>query len=259
MSTLVSETQNTPASVKTWFASTGSSWLPVLLFLPGRFVFAFIAQAVTAGVLAIQGSTDAWREAAGWWTVHGTLTDILCLLALFWLMRREGLTLGALFGARGKTAVKQLAWIPLYLLAVAPAAALARAITLWFYGDMQPPMFTVVDLSPAWGWYTILIWPLIWSIVEELVYLGYLMPRIEALSGKTWVAVVVVIFFWGLQHLAMPWIADDVYLTWRLLSSWAAVSLFPVAFVLGRRRLIPLMGVHYIANLATAFIVVYMP
>lgn len=256
MSAIPIETANAPDAVKTRFVSSRLSWWPVLVFLPARFAFAFVAQGVVAALLALRGTPDAWREAAGWWPVHGTLTDALCLLALVGLMRREGLALGALFGARGMLALRQLAWTPVYLLAVAPATVLARAITQAFYGQAQPPMFTAVDLPAAWGWYSILVWPLVWSIVEELVYLGYLLPRLEALSGRTWVAMIAVTFFWGLQHLAIPWIADGGYLAWRVLSSWAALSLFPVAFVLGRRRLIPLIGVHYIADLATAIMAV---
>ena len=32
-----------------------------------------------------------------WWPVYNTITDILCLLALVWLTRREGLNLIDLF------------------------------------------------------------------------------------------------------------------------------------------------------------------
>lgn len=252
----LSETANAPASMKARFANSRLKWWPVLAFLPARLAFAFVAQGATAALLALQGVADAWRVAAGWWPVHGTLTDVLCLLALAWLARREGLTLGALFGVRGWPALRQLAWTPVYLLAVAPATVLARVISMGFYGDAPPPMFTVVDLPPAWGWYSILVWPVIWVLTEELVYLGYLMPRLEALTGRTWLAAMAVTFFWGLQHLAIPWIADGTYLAWRVLASWAALSLFPVAFVLGRRRLIPLIGVHYLADLATAIMAV---
>jgi hypothetical protein len=74
------------------------------------------------------------------------------------------------------------------------------------------------------------------------------------MSGKRWVAITVVIFFWGFQHLAIPWIADGTYLAWRFLSAAAAVVMFPIVFVLGRRRLIPLIAVHYLADLSTALI-----
>jgi len=254
----MSETQtvdkNTTASIKTLYSLSGLSWWPVILFLPARLIFAFISQSLTAGLFAFRGSANAWQAATAWWPVYSTITDILCLIALVWLTRREGMKIIDLIGAKGKDILKQLAWTPAYLLAVAPTSILASVITQAFYGTALPPMIAVVNLPPLGELYSLLVWPIIWVITEELVYLGYLLPRMEVLSGKTWIAVLVVIFFWGIQHLAMPFILGEKYLISRVLAATAAISSFPIVFVLWRRRLIPLMGVHYIADLATAFL-----
>lgn len=247
--------KNTPSSIKNFYAISGLAWWPVLLFLPARLVFAFIAQSLTAGIFALRGSAHAWQAATAWWPVYSTLTDILCLSALIWLTKREEMKIPDLIGAKGKDILKQLAWTPVYLLAVAPTAVLANIITQAFYGTALPPMIAVVNLPPVAELYSLIIWPVVWVITEEIVYLGYLLPRIEVFSGKTWIAVLVVLFFWGLQHLAMPFILDEKYLISRVLAAIAAISSFPVVFVLGRRRLVPLIGVHYIADLATAFLI----
>lgn len=254
----MSETQpvdkNTIASIKNLYSLSGLSWWPVILFLPARLIFAFISQSLTAGLFAVGGSNNAWQDATAWWPVYSTITDIFCLLALVWLTRRENMKIIDLVGVNGKDILKQLAWTPAYLLAVAPTSILASVITQAFYGTSLPPMISVVNLPPVGELYSLLVWPIIWVITEELVYLGYLLPRMEVLSGKTWIAVLVVIFFWGIQHLAMPFILDEKYLISRVLAAIAAISSFPIVFVLWRRRLIPLIGVHYIADLATAFL-----
>lgn len=255
MSNTQTVNKNTIASIENFYARSRLSWWPVILFLPARLVFAFFAQSLTAGWFAFRGSANAWHDATAWWPVYSTMTDILCLFALVWLTKREGLKISDLIGAKGKEVFKQLAWTPVYLLAVAPTAILANIITQGFYGTTLPPMITVVDLSPVGELYSLIMWPIIWVITEELVYLGYLFPRIEVFSGKTWIAFLIVIFFWGVQHLAMPFILDEKYLISRVLAAMAAISSFPIAFVLGRRRLIPLIGVHYIADLATAFLI----
>ena len=246
--------KNTTASIKTHYSLSGLSWWPVILFLPARLIFAFISQSLTAAIFALGGSTTAWQDATAWWPVYSTITDILCLLALVWLTRREGMKIIDLIGAKGKNILKQLAWTPVYLLVVAPTAILASVITQAYYRTALPPMIAVVNLPPLGELYSLLVWPIIWVITEELVYLGYLLPRLEALSGKTWIAVLVVIFFWGIQHLAMPFILDEKYLISRVLAATAAIITFPIVFVLWRRRLIPLIGVHFIADLATAFL-----
>ena len=252
-------TKNLPSTIDARYAASGLSWWPVLLFLPARLVFAFLAQALVAGLFALRGSADAWTAAAAWWPVYSTLADVLCLISLTWLARREGITLFDLFGARGRAALRQLAWTPAYLLAVAPGAILASVATRMFYGSALPPMIAVVDLPPAGVAYSLVIWPFVWAITEELVYLGYLLPRLEAMSGKTWLAILMVIFFWGLQHLAIPWIADPTYLVSRVLASWFAISLFPVVFAFWGRRLVPLIAIHYVLDLSTAFIAGVLP
>lgn len=250
---------DSPSSISARYVASGLSWWPVLLVLPARLVFAFLAQGAVAAPVALLGAPDPWQEAAAWWPVYSTITDILCLLLLVWLMRREGMRLVDLFGVRGRAAAKQLAWTPAYLLAVAPAAALASVVTQFFYGAALPPMVAIVDLPLLGALYSVLVWPVIWVIAEELLYQGYLLPRIEALTGKTWVAVLVVTFFWGLQHLAIPFIADQTYLVSRVLAAWVATGGMTLVFVLWRRRLVAMIGVHYIFDLSTGFLVGVLP
>jgi membrane protease YdiL (CAAX protease family) len=256
MSEVQNAEKNAVAFIKNLYSAYRLSWWPVILFLPARLIFAFVSQSLTAGFFALNGSTHAWQDATAWWPVYSTLTDVLCLVMLTWLLRREKMQVFDLVGAKGKEILKQLAWTPAYLLAVAPTSLLASFITQAYYGSALPPMLAVVSLPPLGELYSLFIWPVIWVITEELVYLGYLLPRIEAFSGKTWFAVVVVIFFWGIQHLAMPFILDEKYLISRVLAATAAICSFPVVFVLWRRRLVPLIGVHYIADLTTAFLII---
>ena len=255
MSEVQTVEKNSVASIKNLYSASRLSWWPVILFLPARLIFAFTSQALTAGLFALRGSTNAWQDATAWWPVYSTITDVLCLVILVWLLRRENLKVIDLVGAKGKDIIKQLVWTPAYLLAVAPTSLLASIITQAYYGTALPPMIAVVNLPPVGELYSLIIWPIIWVITEELVYLGYLLPRMEVLSGKTWIAILVVIFFWGIQHLAMPFMLDEKYLISRVLAAIAAISSFPIVFVLWRRRLIPLIGVHYIADLATAFLI----
>ena len=138
--------KNALPSIETRYTEPGFSWWPVILFLPARLVFAFVAQGLAAGLFALQGVSNAWHAAATWWPVYSTVTDLLTLFILVWLTRREDMTPFDLIGAKGMKALRQLAWTPAYLLAAAPAALLASGITRIFYGSRLPPMITVVDL-----------------------------------------------------------------------------------------------------------------
>ena len=184
---------------------------------------------------------------------------MLCLLALVWLTRREGLSLVDLLGVRGKAALRQLAWTLIYLLSIAPFGALASLITQRVYGAGLPPYITIVDLPPVAGLYSFLIWPVIWVVAEELGYIGYLLPRLEARSGRTWLAASLVVLFWGLQHLANPFIPDATHLISRVLAAWVAVGGVMLVYLLGKRRLVPIIGAHYLIDFFTGFLVGILP
>ena len=63
-----------------------------------------------------------------------------------------------------------------------------------------------------------LVWPALWAPAEELTYLGYALPRLEAWIGRG-PAAAVVSLVWAAQHLALPFIPDGRYLLSRMLTA----------------------------------------
>ena len=103
------------------------------------------------------------------------------------------------------------------------------------------------------------IWPIIWGFTEELVYLGYLLPRLQAWTGKTVLSVMIVVAMWGLQHSVIPFIGDQRYQASRVLGALIVVGGMTAIFMLGRRRLISAMIVHYVADFGAAISALALP
>jgi len=102
--------------------------------------------------------------------------------------------------------------------------------------------------------YSIIVWPVIWAPTEDNTYAGYSLPRVEALTGRKWLAVVVVGFFWALQHVFLPF-----RLEWQWLVSHF-VGFVPVAVVycllyLRWRRLLPVHVIHWFGNVASVLMI----
>src|ERR1039458_4379248 len=93
-----------------------------------------------------------------------------------------------------------------------PAAArhTGRVRLLYYIMGRVLPVWAVV--------YSLSVWWMIWSPTEEMTYQAYALPRIQALSGRTWVAMVVVGFWWALQHSLLPFLPDWRSALWRRLS-----------------------------------------
>lgn len=250
--------RNTPSALRILFSDRNLSWWPVLLFLPARATLAFLAQMTTAWILWSTGDPTPWESSRGWWTVYGTLTDAGYLLLLVLLLRREELRLRDVFGLTRINLDPQLRAIPLYLLALLPAVAAASLATLPFYGPgALPPQVTAIHL-PVWAAvYSSTLWPVIWAFTEAMVYLGFLLPRLQAVTDSSWRGAAIVVFFWSTQHLVIPFIPDGTYLVLRLLGALLITAGLTLTFVLLRRRLLASIAVHWLSDTSTAILAAF--
>ncbi len=99
---------------------------------------------------------------------------------------------------------------------------------------------------------SVLVWPVIWSMIEEATYLGYTLPRLEALTGNTAVSAALVSTVWALQHEALPLLPDGRYLVYRPLSALPVTLTTTLLYLLRGRRLPPLIVVHWASDAASA-------
>jgi membrane protease YdiL (CAAX protease family) len=77
------------------------------------------------------------------------------------------------------------------------------------------------------------------------------MPRLQALTGRTWIACAIVGFFWTAQHCAVPFVPDWRYTAFRFLAFLPGV-LVMMAFYLRTRRLAPLIVAHWPMDITAA-------
>lgn len=227
-------------------------WAGVAIMLAARSVLAVAAQALVAALLAARGSADPWREAAGWLPVYGSLIDAGCILLLWLLARREGIGLVDLIGFERRRLVRDLllglALIPPCLVFI---FAGILASSLFVYGDLSAPQ--IYAPLPLWAsLYAVLVWPLIWGLTEQATYNGYTLPRLQALSGNTALAVAAVAFFWSFQHAVMPLTLDADFMLYRALAP-VFHSTFAALVYLRMRRILPLATAHWLMDGGSAF------
>lgn len=234
----------------------GTLRLPVLAgLLLARSGLCFLAQTGAAAVFWAQGAQDPWLTAVPYWNVFGTLADVGCLLLLRHFLKPEGLSVWDL--VRGSPAPM---WRDLLIgvglfLAVFPTAIMGFTIlaNLAVYGALQPDLGSGLLIErqlPAWAaLYSLVVWWVIWAPTESAFYNGYLFPRLEAATGRTWLAVLGVGFFWALQHVFFPLLLDWRYVAWRFLQFLGIGLLMPWLFS-RMRRLRPLIVTHWLMDFA---------
>jgi hypothetical protein len=241
---------NSHAELRTRVAWGQITYLGPLLVTSSRTVFLIAAQALVAGIFVLIGNPSPWRSAAPWWSVYGTLADLGCLALMMHFTRKEGLSLRDLIG--------RINWRWDFLLAAAFLVIIfacftvaARPSTLIAYGPhppdlyhLYPGMVTARQL-PVWAIvYSCSIFLMIWSPTEELTYQGYALPRLHALSRRRWVAVLLVSFWFALQHSFLPVMWDWHYIVYRFLAFWPPMAAVTLLY-LWIRRLPPLILTHW--------------
>jgi hypothetical protein len=229
------------------------AWPGPLLMLFARPVLAVIAQGLVAALYATQGSATPWREAGAWLPLYAILIDGGCLLLLWRLTRREGLNLADLTGfdrlQLGRDLLLGLLLIPPGLLFILGG----NYGTCWLvYGSFDLP--AVFGTLPLWAaLYAVLVFPLLWGVVEQTVYNGYTLPRLQVLTGRTGLAVAMVALIWSAQHAVMPLTFDPDFMLYRLLSP-LPFSTFIILVCLRLGRIVPLAVAHWLMDGASAFV-----
>jgi membrane protease YdiL (CAAX protease family) len=218
-----------------------------------RSACAVAAQALVAAVFALRSTPNPWRAAAPWLPVYGTLIDAGCVALLWRLTRRERIRLRDLVGfarARlGRDVLLGLALIPPSLAFILGGIFAAQRL---IYGTLAPP-YSFGPLPLPALLYGVLVWPLIWGLTEQMTYNGYLLPRFQALSRSTAVAIACVAFAWSFQHVVMPLLPDARFMAFRLLSP-LPFSIFATALYLRLRRLVPFIVAHALMDGASVLL-----
>ncbi len=255
----ISETElpNSKVSLQERLQAGNLTWKWPVIIVFARLILAVLAQTLVAGLFMLQGHPTPFQAAAPWWPVYGTLIDIGSLVLLARLTRREGIRLLDLINfQRQRLGRDLLLSVGFVILMVGLLVVGGMIFGPLIYGATPAPI--PFSPLPLWGaLYALLVWPVIWSIAEELTYQGYAVPRIEVLSGKSWLAVIIVGFGWALQHSALPLMPDWRWGLFRFASA-LPIAIFLI-FYLRTRRLLPFIIAHWAADFFAILMGVVLP
>ncbi|MGA8739569.1 MAG: CPBP family glutamic-type intramembrane protease [Terracidiphilus sp.] len=257
------EEPNAQAAIEARAATGRIPWAGSIIVMLARPLLLIVAQGITALILATMNRPDAWHEAGHWWTVYGTLVDLGCLSAMFWFTRREGLRMRDLLGPVRLCHGKDIFVGFGYFVLVFPLFLIGGAVfhkLLYGANAVDPGAYLLQSHAmPVWAvMHSLSFWWLIWSPTEEATYQAFVLPRMRALTGRTWVAFIAVGFVWAFQHSLLPCIMDWRYILFRTLAF--APGAFAMMTIYWRtRRLAPLIVAHWPMDIAGALMMTVLP
>lgn len=259
----ISVQPNSQESIQARVSEGRISWTGPLLLVTARPLLLIAAQALVALILFALHRPSAWHAAGYWWTVYGTLVDIGCLTGLWYFTRREGIGFRDLLGPLrlrfGRDVFLGLAYFLLVFPLFLVGGTLAHKL---LYGPSTPDAGAFLSqphAMPVWAIvYGLTLWWIIWSPTEEATYQAYVLPRIRALSGRTWVAFLLVGFIWTFQHCLLPVVPDTRFILFRTLA-FAPGVLALMAIYWRTRRVAPLIVAHWPMDIAAALMTTIVP
>lgn len=219
--------------------------------LAARTLLFALVQALIAGIFFLQGAPGAWQASIMWWPVSAIATNLITFGLLVGLARQEGKTLRDLYTYERSRLKRDLLMSLVFVLVALPVGYVGLMGSTWLVFDGTLPDFFYP--LPMWAaWLVVLLFAPTVALVELPTYFGYSMPRIEALTGRTWLAVLLPVFWLAAQHITLPLVFDGQYMLWRFL------AFLPLAIVVGAlhlrtRRMIPLMVTHLLIDLSIAW------
>ncbi|MGB8031498.1 MAG: CPBP family intramembrane glutamic endopeptidase [Terracidiphilus sp.] len=247
---------NLPAPIRERVAAGRVPLAGPLLLVAARTVLWFTFQCLLALILFALHCPAPFRAAGNWWMVYGTFSDLCCLLGMWYFTGREGIRLRDLIGPirmrQGRDLFLGCGILVLSYPLLIGGGYLATAVVCGSTAKVPMEFILHRHSLPLWATvYTLTVWWIIQSATEEMTYQGYALPRLQVLTGRTWIAVTIVGFFWAAQHCMVPFVADWHYLAYRFLMFLPLVLVW-MPLYLRMRRLAPFILAHWPMDFAIA-------
>ncbi|MBA8792714.1 hypothetical protein FHX74_000308 [Friedmanniella endophytica] len=209
-----------------------------------RCALIFVGDGAAYAVARALHLSPAWPTAVAASDLHVVAIDVITLLTLGLLLRRDGRSL------RGVLGRFRAGEVPRGLLAfviVLPAFVVATYLgNLAVYHGAPPATATgLATPSLPFALWTLTVMPVTVAFAEELLYRGTLQPAFAARIGR-WPALVLVALGFGLQHAGLSALSVDAVVA-RVITTFLA----GLVFGLLRRRfrtLWPLVIAHWLID-----------
>jgi uncharacterized protein len=223
--------------------------LKIVFFLSLRTLSYGICFLVTGLIFYLLGTKNWLYDSSSWWPIYGICANIICLIILKISLKRENKKIIDLINFN----IKKLKFDLLILLIIVPISIILAILspyisTFLIYGRYPTeliPLFNGIPLIIIL--FSLILFPLLNSFTEEIFYNGYCFPKVEERSN-TIIAIILVLIFFSIQHIFIPFIPDLKYLSCRI-PAFIPLILFWIIIYIKMRRLTSLIIVHWVLDI----------
>lgn len=212
-----------------------------------------LCQTVVYCIYLFIGASEPWESSANWWSVNVIAVNLICVLILKHLLKKEDKNFSDFFIIDKSKIIKNTLQTLLLVVISIPIAMIPNMLLAYgLFGSYEAVGAMFFRPLPLWAaLISLIFFPLTMPLGELTVYFGYTMPRIEAAAKKKLPAIILPALTLSVQHAALPLIFDIRFILWRMF------MFLPFAFLLAliiRRKpnLFPYLLVgHFLIDIMT--------
>jgi len=219
------------------------------LLLISRLLLFVCFQAVIAIIV------HSWQASQKYWLLTATLTNIVSIVLLFILFRRDGDGYFNIFSFN-KVSLKKdvIIFIGLAAVSVPIVFVPGYLLSMMIWDDPNVPaemMFGPIEKGLV---YILLIaFPVTIAFAELATYFVYIMQKLKKQMRVKWLAVLLPVVFLSIQHVTLPFIPDLSFIVYRALVFLPFAILLGVSIYYRPSLFIYFAILHGIMDLGTAF------
>lgn len=172
---------------------------------------------------------SSWEASQKYWLLTATLTNIVTIILLFLLFKRDGKNYFRIFKVNKETIKRDLT-IFLFLTVVSAVVVFLTDILLTnaIWEDATTPSKMMFGPIERWLVYILMIlFPVTIAFAELANYFMYIMPKLKKRLKSKWLAILLPVLFLSLQHCTLPFIPDLKFILYR------ALVFLPFALIIG--------------------------
>lgn len=229
-------------------STTKSSKTVIFLLLVSRSLMFLIFQALIALLL------NSWETSQKYWLLTATLTNIVSIILLILLFKRDGIEYLSIFSFN-KIHVKKdiLIFIGLVILSLPVIFLPGYMISSALWSDPNIPTAMMFGGIEKWLVYALLLaFPATIAFAELATYFVFIMPRLKTKLNSNWLALLLPVIFLSIQHCTLPFIPDINFIMYR------GIMFLPFSIIVGlsiykRPSLFPYFAIlHGLMDFGTA-------
>jgi hypothetical protein len=183
------------------------------LLLGSRLALFLLFQSLVALFLS------SWEASQKYWLLTATLTNVVSIILLYFLFKRENVKYINLFRFNRITFRKDLIVFIGLTLIIGPIAFIPnKLLSNWFWVNEEIPFSMMFQPIESWLIYFLLLaFPITIAFAELATYFGYIMPRLEQKLNMNikWISILLPVIFLSLQHCTLPFIPDLKFIIYR--------------------------------------------